>query len=90
MFFFRKTIRITVPDQNQETTTRMYLHRLSSLILVSSICELCEIILLIFFRVIINHCCFYSFNPSLYYSIAIIVLEKVHIDIHPRKKEVRF
>ena len=32
----------TVPDQNQETTTRMHLQRLSSLILVSRICELCE------------------------------------------------
>ena len=33
---------------------------------------------------------FYSLNPSMYYSIAITVMEKVHIDIHPRKKEVRF
>ena len=32
----------------------------------------------------------YSLNPSMYYSIAITVMEKVHIDIHPRKKEVRF
>ena len=29
---------------------------------------------------------FYSLNPSMYYSIAITVMEKVHIDIHPRKK----
>ena len=36
-----------------------------------------------------NHS-FYSLNPSMYYSIAITVMEKVHIDIHPRKKEVRF
>ena len=33
---------------------------------------------------------FYSFNPSMYYSIAITVMEKFHVDIHPRKKEVRF
>ena len=33
---------------------------------------------------------FYSFNPSMYYSIAISVMEKFHVDIHPRKKEVRF
>ena len=32
---------------------------------------------------------FYSFNPSMYYSIAITVMEKFHVDIHPRKKEVR-
>ena len=29
---------------------------------------------------------FYSLNPSMYYSIAITVMEKTHIDIHPRKK----
>ena len=34
---------------------------------------------------------YYSLNPSMYYSIlAITVMEKAHIDIHPRKKEVRF
>ena len=33
---------------------------------------------------------YYSLNPSMYFSIAITVMEKVHIDIHPRKKEVRF
>ena len=33
---------------------------------------------------------FYSFNPSMYYSIAITVMEEFHVDIHPRKKEVRF
>ena len=32
-----------------------------------------------------NH--FYSFNPSMYYSIAITVMEKFHVDIHPRKKK---
>ena len=35
-------------------------------------------------------CNFYSLNPSMYYSIAVTVMEKAHIDIHPRKKEVRF
>ena len=29
---------------------------------------------------------YYSFNPSVYYSIAITVMEKFHVDIHPRKK----
>ena len=37
-----------------------------------------------------NPSSFYSFNPSMYYSIAITVMEKFHVDIHPRKKEVRF
>ena len=37
-----------------------------------------------------TQCYFYSLNPSMYYSIAIIVMEKAHIDIHPRKEEVRF
>ena len=35
-------------------------------------------------------CCFYSLNPSMYYSIAIIVMEKAHIDIHPKKKKSGF
>ena len=40
---------------------------------------------------LVAHLCnFYSLNPSMYYSIAITVMEKTHIDIHPRKKEVRF
>ena len=44
--FWKKNTRIslvpgaTVPDQNQETSTRMHLQRLSSLFLVSRICEL--------------------------------------------------
>ena len=33
----------TVPGQNQDTTTRLHLKRLSSLTLVSRICELCEL-----------------------------------------------
>ena len=36
------------------------------------------------------HTHFYSLNPSMYYSIAITVMEKAHIDIHPRNKKSGF
>ena len=36
--------------------------------------------------VVITASCFYSLNPSMYFSIAITNVEKAHIDIHPRKK----
>ena len=68
--FFGKTTRIsfvpgaTFQDQNQETTTRMHLQRLSSLILVSRICELSVCLYLYLLRSRTNADIFHSGRES--------------------------